>query len=101
MKVKFKDYDCELKFHRYANDRVALELVDAEGPVARVTVNLPDADLADGEVFVKDHSENEGMLAAMAAAGVLAPTGRVVASGYVTVPVAKLLVPVPPAKEPL
>ena len=43
--VRFLDTDCTVMKHRYANGRVALSLIDGEGPVATATVNLPDATL--------------------------------------------------------
>jgi hypothetical protein len=62
--------------------------------VATATTNLPGADLADGEVFIKDWSDNGGMLAALVAAKVVEPTGRTVKSGFVRVPACRLLVDV-------
>ena len=58
------------------------------GPGGYAAVNFPKVDLA---VVVKDHSENEGMLAAPTEAGVVEPIGRVVVSGSVTVPVCRLV----------
>ena len=90
--IRFKSWTCNLVRRRYRNGRTALQLVDAEDgePVANATVNLPEVDLAEDEVLVKDCSENEGMLAALTAAGAVEPTGRVVVSGFVTVPVCRL-----------
>lgn len=93
MQVKFKHWTCDLQKARYCNGRTALVLVDPEDGerVTTATVNLPDEPLAEGEVFIKDYAENEGMVAALQEAGVVQPTGRVVVSGYVTVPVCKLV----------
>ena len=55
------------------------------------TADLPEALLAPGEVFIKDHSENRGMLAALEQAGVVQATGAAVRSGFAEVPVAALL----------
>lgn len=88
-----RDEKVVLRKGRYSNGRVAIQAVCADGePYCTVTVNLPDEPLADDEVFVKDYSENEGVLDAMEAAGVLRRTGRAVESGYAIIPVAKLLV---------
>lgn len=92
MKVRFKDWDCELVKAQYGNGRTALQLIDAQDgePVATATVNLPGEPLGSGEVFIKDYAENEGMVAALAEAGIVEPTDRVVVSGFVTVPVCRL-----------
>lgn len=88
--VQFKDWTCTVMKHRYANGRVALCLVDDEGPVATATVNLPDADLGKNQVLVKDWSENRGMMAALIEAGVVKPNGETIRSGFVEVPVCEL-----------
>jgi hypothetical protein len=88
--VKFREWDCTLQKSRYDNDRLALSLVDEEGPVATCTVNMPDVPLGRNEVCIKDYSENEGMAAALEAAGVIKPTGRTVRFGFVEIPVCEL-----------
>lgn len=99
--VKFKAWECDIQFRQYGNGRPAIRLVQARtrGPyagssevIAMASVNLPDEPLAEGEIFIKDYAENEGMLAALIAAGVVEDTGRRVSSGWVTIPVAKLLI---------
>ncbi len=94
MKVKFKDWDCVIQSQHYRNNRIALSLVDAtDGErIATATVNIPEMPLEDGEIFVKDYSENEGMLDALVAAGICQPTGKFVENGLVKIPVCKLLV---------
>ena len=97
IKVKFQVWDCELGLGTYGNGRTAIELVgtdsDCSGElVAVATVNVPEVELKDDEVLVKDYSENKGMLAALVGAGVVEPTGREVDSGFVKLPVCKLLV---------
>lgn len=88
IKVRFKQWDCELQRSRYGNGRTALVLIHAEDrdPVATVTVNLPDEPLGPNEVFVKDWSENEGMVEAMEQAGILKATGNAAHSGFVSAP---------------
>jgi hypothetical protein len=98
-KVKYRGWNCLLQasFYEYGN-RVALFLIADEDdefpgePVATCTVNIPEEPLADGEVIIKDYSENEGMTDFLESEGIVQRTGRVVESGYVTVPVCKLLV---------
>ena len=95
--VRFLDTDCTVQKHRYDNGRVALRLVDDEGPVATATVNLPDVPLGKNQVLIKDYAENSGILSALVAAGVVKPTGETIRSGFVEVPVCELQ---PPFREP-
>jgi hypothetical protein len=97
-RVRFKQWDCLIRKLRYDNGRPALQLVDAEdgSPIATATVNLPDVALGRNQVAIKNYSENEGMLDALVAAGVVKPTGQTVRSGYVEVPVCDLQ---PPFRE--
>lgn len=91
--VRFRRWLCRLREGRYGDGRTALSLVDAEdgGPVATVTVAVPGEPLADDEVVVKDHGENAGLLRALVDAGVVEPTGRVVVSGWVRLPVCRMV----------
>jgi len=94
--VRFLDTDCTVQKRQYANGRVALSLVDEEGPVATATVNLPNVPLGKNQVLIKSYAENEGMLDALVASGVVKPTGETVRSGFVEVPVCELQ---PPFRE--
>lgn len=76
----------------YPNGRPCYGLVDANGEsVYRVSVNLPDVELAPDELLVKDYSENTGMLAALREAAVVYSLNRSVPSGYVQLPVVRLV----------
>jgi len=92
--VRFKRWDCKLVWSYYGNDRRALQLIDAVdfSRVATATVNIPDKALESDEVFIKDYSENEGMLDALVKAGIVEDTGRRVTTGHVTVPVCRVIV---------
>ena len=81
-----------VQWGRYPNGRVAIQLVDEEGPVATATVNVPEADLAADEVCIKDYGENAGVLDLLVLMDVVVPTGRRILTGFVDVPVARLLV---------
>ena len=103
--VHFQGFECEVEWTTYADGRPALTLVDTKGRemVAVATVNLPDAPQRPGEVFIKDYSENHGILAALEKAGIVKATGETVQSGFATVPVAKVLQPaitVPATENP-
>lgn len=92
--IRFKHWDCLLRRDKYlVGDRICLQLVDANNGelIATATVNLPETPLEDGEVFIKDYSENEGMLDALVEAGVVEDTGRRVLSGFVSIPVCRIL----------
>jgi hypothetical protein len=94
--VHFRGFTCETHWKTYPNGRPALYLVDANTreTVAIATADLPGAPLKPGEVFIKEHSENRGMLAALEKAGIVQATGETVRSGFVEVPVAKVMTPV-------
>ena len=87
--ITFDAYDntftAEPTFGRYANDRLAIKMVDPEdgSPVCTLTTNLPDQHLNPGEVFIKHWAENELIFNALVEAGCLIDTGREVASGYI------------------
>src|SRR5690606_13888910 len=91
--VQYKEWPCRLKYGFYEdNGRIAIQLIHVEtGELVSVaTVNLP-VKLRHDEVLIKDYSENEGMLEALVNAGVVEDTGKRVASGYVEIPVCRLL----------
>jgi hypothetical protein len=92
-RVRFREFDCTVQKRHYGNGRVALSLVDEEGPVATATVNLPNVTLGKNQVLIKDYAENAGMLEALVAAGVVKPTGETVRSGFVEVPICELQSP--------
>ncbi len=97
--LTFHGTKCRVVLERYEEGgRVAVQLVDAETgePFSTATTNLPGEPLAADEVFIKNYSENEGMLDALEAAGIVKRTGREVRSGYVVIYAAKLLLPPPP-----
>jgi len=76
----------------YANGRLAISLFDNEGPVATATVNIPEADLAPGEVLIKTWAENEPMLDFIIQNKIGIDTGREVEAGYCKARVVKLLI---------
>ncbi len=93
MKIRFKDWDCQVKFQRYINNRLAIQLVtEQEEPVAMATLNLPDVPLAEDEVLIKSYQENEGMLACLSDAKLIEPTGMSIRVGENAVHVCRLLV---------
>jgi hypothetical protein len=94
MQIQFKQWNCEVVKRFYNNGRPALELIEVGTgePVAVATVNVPDECIPGGFVAVKDYSENEGMLAALVLQHVVESPKISVASGFVTIPVCRLLI---------
>ncbi len=92
-KVKFKEWDCVLEYGTYNNQRVTIQLNNAEDgmPIATATVNLPDLPLPPDHVFIKSWSENEGIREALQVAGIIGPTLRKIPTGFVLATVHKLL----------
>ena len=91
--MRYKEWNVTIYKGRYSNGRVALELIDADDGegIATATVNIPEESLNEGEAFIKDYSENEGMLAWLIKNKLAEDTGRRVQSGWVQCPVVKLL----------
>jgi len=95
MKVQFRQWKCEVKVAKYqTNNRTAIELVDAEDgePVAMASLNLPNEPMNKNEVAIKDYSENEGMLRCLVRAEIVSEPLRIVQSGFVSIPICKLLI---------
>lgn len=78
MRVQFRGWDCyAVPGKMYFNSRIAIPLQDPETgePIATASVNIADDDvpMEPNEVFIKDYSENEGMVDALIAAGIINP----------------------------
>jgi hypothetical protein len=96
--VHFRQWDCVIEKLKYGNGRPAIILNDGRTgeQVAVATVNLPNVEAGRNEVFIKNYSENEGMLDALQAAGVVRETGDYVACDFAIIPRCELL---PPYRE--
>lgn len=91
LEVRFLGVICEVVWRKYRDGSTAICLYN-EGPFATATVCLPVPPPA-GCVWVKDYSENTGMAAALADAGVIDPTPvSKQRSGYVEIASYRLLV---------
>ena len=91
--VKFLGYHCNVVFGKYSNGRTAIELVEKNGePMAVASVNLPSDHLESDEVAIKNYSENQGVLDALVDAQIVSQPVRFIASGFIQVPVCKLLI---------
>ncbi len=94
--VFFNGVECDVYETEYAHsETLALFLVErATGEqYATATVYVEGATeaLPPGHVLVKNYAENAGMMGALQYAGIALDTGRSVRTGYVEVPVARLL----------
>ncbi len=96
--VHFAGHACVVQAERYAsNGHTALSLYDARTGeyVATGSVNIPDVPLAPNQVFIKNYSENAGMLKALEEAGIVRVSGVYVPTGIGSLPVCELLIPPP------
>lgn len=82
--------DVQVKRDTYLDGSTALRIVDEFGVLATATVWL-ETPPQKGCVWIKDWSENEGMLASLVAAGVVEATGQVQETGFVVAHEARLL----------
>ena len=82
---------------RYAEgNRIAIEYYNKEDgmPECTATVNMPDEQIDADEVIVKNYSEGEGLYECMVEAKHISEALRYVQTGFVSVPVCKLLLEV-------
>lgn len=89
LKMQFKDYKCLVIPAFYNNGRKALKLVE-DGPlceeIATATVNVVAHHCEDDYAYIKDYSENEGMVEALVKAKIIKPQAFCfVTSGHVTI----------------
>ena len=86
--VKLWQLDCVVEKTQYPNGTTALILNDAHTgeEITVATVNMPGVKCGRNEVYIKDYSENEGVLKALQDAGVVRPTGEVIQRGFAAIP---------------
>jgi len=88
--VKFKQWNCKAKRGMYPNGNTAIQLFTEDGePIAKGTVNLYDK-LSKNKAYIKDYSENEGMLESLKEAGIVTEIIGYKQTGFVVVPLCKL-----------
>lgn len=72
MKVIFNNEELTVVWDKYHNGNTALRLVDANGfPYMTATTNDSDLVLEEGEILIKDYSENRGIMDALVEAGIV------------------------------
>ena len=93
--VRFKNWLCNVEKLAYNNGRIALELTDATDaePILVATVNLPDKLVPDeNHTFIKNWSENEGILDVLIEAGIIQDTCIAVPTGFCVANLVKVLI---------
>lgn len=68
--------DCHFQTAHYNNGRLAIKLMCETGPMAVLTVNLPEEELEEGEMFIKAYAENEPVADACRDSGIFCDTGK-------------------------
>lgn len=90
--LKFRGETLTVQKHSYQNGRTALQLVDEYGiPAIKPTVNVPEIELGDDEVLIKNWSENEGISKVLQENGITKDTGKRIPVNRVEVEKHKLL----------
>lgn len=77
-------YEVFLKESKYRNNgRRAIQIIDAEDgcPFMMATVNVPEADIDENEVIIKNYSENEGVLQFLIENGLVRGVKRMIDRG--------------------
>ena len=97
LRLELAHYTCDncfMEASTYANGRLGLTIsalvkepdYEYEEPIAVATINIPEAPCPENEIWVKDYSENEGMVKNLVNWGVIEPMVRAsVRSGFVIV----------------
>jgi len=83
--------ECSIKVCKYSNNRPALVIYHEGEVLLTATVNMPDSNVPEGYVCIKDWSENEGILKALIENSIIAPPEFYILLEFVTVSVCKLL----------
>ena len=93
MQVQFKQWNCKVNFAEYENGRTAILLTDntTGEPIAKATVNIPEVEINQNAVIIKDCDENNGMFRALHKAGIITLPYDSVESGFNQYPVCQLL----------
>ena len=85
---------CVSKYGLYSPDRLAIQYICPDGErMGVLTVNIPKADLEDGEFAIKDWSENESLSVQAFKSGLFIDTGKTIPTGFTEAPVWKFTNP--------
>ena len=87
-------YNTYISKGRYKNNRRALRLIDNQNGelIAVATVNLPNESLEPNEVFIKDYSENKGMLDSLIKNKIISNPIEKIPTGFIKIYKCKILI---------
>jgi hypothetical protein len=91
-KSRFGEFELTAHIGKYANGQTKIQLYDViDGlPYATATAAVEDGILKEGEVAIKDWSENEGILNTLIDSNIVEEPHAFIQSSYVKVPICKL-----------
>ena len=93
MEVRLHGETLTVEKERYPNGARRINLYDEMGlPYATCTMQLEDISLADDEVIIKNHAENEGVLDILVQNNVVELTDKVVTHGFVRSSIVRVLI---------
>jgi hypothetical protein len=76
-----------IECHSYPNGNLAIQLMTAEEPVARLSINVDGVSLEKNEFVAKTYNENEGLLPQFIESGLFTDTGKTSCLGHTTCPI--------------
>ena len=76
----------------YLDGSPAISVTENGEPYAIATVYIQGTNLGENECCIKNYSENAGIFPALIEAGIIEDTGKVAYSGWITAPIAKILI---------
>jgi len=78
--------NCRLQWAHYSNARPALQIVtEYNEPLLTASVNMPDHLLPPNCIFIKNYSENAGIMEELIRHNILADTKATIQSGFIKV----------------
>lgn len=91
-KSPFGEYELTAQIGKYPNGQTRIQLYDViDGmPYATATAPVEDGILKEGEVAIKDWSENAGILDSLIDGNIIEEPHAYIQSSYVKVPICKL-----------
>ena len=93
IKLNHGTYDnCSIEMVKYSNNRPAIVLYHEGEVLLKATVNMPDIDIPEGYVCIKDWSENEGILVALIEHNIITPPKFIIPLEFVNISVCRLLI---------
>ena len=91
MTLTHNGFALTLERTQYALGGIALQAYCEDGPYMTCTVCIPEVDLKEHEVIIKDYNENAGILEALVRAGIVSKPIGIVFVGYAYAHVCLLL----------